>query len=254
MMIQTTSHLWGIPQKPKSGTRLRLFCFPYAGGGAAVFRGWAELLPSAVEVIPIQLPGRENRLREPAITQIPLLVQTVAQQLAVYLDKPFVLWGHSMGALISFELARQFRRENKPAPIHLFLSGHKAPQVEETKPPIHGLPEAEFIEEIRLLNGTPEAVFQNKELMQLLIPILRADFTAVESYQYTHEAPLDCSMSVYGGLQDDTINQRDLMLWSKHTTQTFRLHMFPGDHFFLHDAQAALLQTVSHKLWQLLNQ
>lgn len=252
-MTKNTSHLWGIPHKPKPGTHLHLFCFPYAGGGASIFRGWSELLPATVEVIPVQLPGRENRLREPAFTQIPLLVQTLAQLLIPYLDKPFALWGHSMGALVSFELARQLRRENQPGPVHLFLSGYKAPQVEETKSPIHDLPEAEFIEEIRLLNGTPEAVFQNGELMQLMLPILRADFTAVETYKYTHETPLDCSMSVYGGLQDDTINQRELMLWSKQTSQAFMLHMFPGDHFFLHNSKTSLLRTVSQKLLQLLN-
>lgn len=235
---------WIASLRPKPAAALRLFCFPYAGGGASIFRGWAAALPPAVEVYPVQLPGRENRLRERPFTQISPLVEALADALRPYLDRPFAFWGHSMGALISLELARQLRREKGPDPVHLFVSAYSAPQI----PPdsaIHRLPEAAFVEELRRLKGTPEAVLQHAELMQLMLPLLRADFALVETYGYVHEDPLDCPISAFGGLEDDGVSYDDLMAWREQTRSAFKLRMFPGDHFFLHANRAQLLQVVS---------
>ena len=238
--------------KPKAQAYLRLFCFPYAGGGASIFRDWAASLPASVEVCPIQLPGRESRIQERPFHRVTALVSALSCALQPYLDKPFAFWGHSMGALIAFELARQLRRENKPGPLHLLVSGHRAPQLPDSVPPIHQLPEREFVRELRLLNGTPETVLQHAELMQLMMPILRADFALAETYTYTVEAPLDCSISVFGGLQDERVGNNDLKPWQEQTWQDFSLRLFPGDHFYFHSHRSQLFLAMSEELRRIL--
>ncbi len=247
------SSSWMPFYRPKTDTQLRLFCFPYAGGSASIFREWAASLPAAVEVCPIQLPGRENRIRERPFNNVTPLVSALSSALQPYLDKPFAFWGHSMGALISFELTRQLRQENKPEPLHLLVSGRQAPQLPSAIPPIHHLPEVEFIKGLRQLQGTPEAVLQHVELMQLMMPILRADFALVETYTYTPEAPLDCSISAFGSLEDDNVSVDDLKAWQVQTQHTFRLRLFPGDHFYLHTHRIQLLRAVSQDLTHLFN-
>jgi medium-chain acyl-[acyl-carrier-protein] hydrolase len=153
-----------------------------------------------------------------------------------------------MGALVSFELTRLLRQQNEISPVHLFVSGRRAPQIPDPKPPIHALPELEFIEELRRLNGTPEAVLENAELMQLLLPILRADFTVLETYVYTHQPPLDCPITVFGGLQDQEANPDELEAWREQTSASFSLQMFPGDHFFINSDRLLLMEVLSKKL------
>jgi medium-chain acyl-[acyl-carrier-protein] hydrolase len=133
-------------------------------------------------------------------------------------------------------------------PVHLFISGFRAPQLPDRDPPIHHLAEPEFISELRRLNGTPEAVLENKELVQLLLPTLRADFAAAETYQYTEDAPLDCSITALGGLEDPEATEADMTAWQLQTTNRFRTLMFPGDHFFLHNSKDALLAAISQDL------
>src|SRR5690349_12346622 len=152
---------WLICQNPNKRAQLRLFCFPYAGGGAYLFRSWKDSLPENVEIYSVQLPGRENRLSEPPFKRLPLLVEKISQVLEPFLEIPFIFFGHSMGTLISFELARQLRKEKLQLPLHLFVSGRQAPQLMDRSEPIHQLPDREFIEKLRSYNGTPEAVLQN---------------------------------------------------------------------------------------------
>jgi medium-chain acyl-[acyl-carrier-protein] hydrolase len=225
-----------------------LFCFPYAGGGSSAFHAWQAGLPPDVEVCLVQLPGREARLREPLFTRLDPLVQALAQSLRSWLNVPFAFFGHSMGALISFELAYRMALQNEPGPIHLFVSGRNAPQVPDPNAPIHQLPEARFIEELRHYNGTPETILQNAELMQLFIPILRADFAIIETYVYTPRAPLNCPLSVFGGLQDHLCDQAGLAAWREQTRGVFRVRMFPGGHFFLHPARTPVLRAIAQDL------
>jgi medium-chain acyl-[acyl-carrier-protein] hydrolase len=242
---------WLVWHRPNPEARLRLFCFPYAGGGALIFRTWPDGLPQTVEVCAVQPPGRETRLKEPPFTQLPPLVQALAPVLRPYLDKPFAFFGHSMGAIISFELARHLRREPGPQPLQLFVSGRRAPQVPDTDDLTYNLPEPEFMEELRRLNGTPQAVLEHPELMKLMIPTLRADFELIQTYAYTPEPPLDCPLSVYGGLQDEDVSREHLEGWREQTTAAFVSRMFPGDHFYLHTSQQLLLRTLSQELHQL---
>lgn len=212
-----------------------------------MFHSWSSILPAEIEVCAIQLPGRENRLREAPFTQLSPLVQTLVRILHPYLHKPFALFGHSMGALISFELTRELRRRKVSGPLHLFVSGRNAPQIPDPDP-IYHLPEPEFVAVLRRLNGTPEAVLQNRELMQFILPLLRADFTLHETYSYTAEPPLDCPISVFGGLQDSETTRDGLDTWRAQTRNVFTLRLFPGDHFFLDSAQNLLLQAILQDL------
>jgi medium-chain acyl-[acyl-carrier-protein] hydrolase len=239
---------WVICPKLNPNAKLRLFCFPYAGGRALNFRSWATELPSDVEVCQIELPGRGSRLTESPFTRLEPLIQTLARILLPYLDKPFVFFGHSMGGLVSFELAQLIFKNYGLAPVHMFISGHRAPQVPAPESFIHNLPETEFLKELRRLNGTPEAVLENAELMELLLPTLRADFTLIETYIYEPKPRLDCPITVFGGLQDPTVACDKLEAWREQTNAAFSLRMLPGDHFFIHSAQHLLLRDLYRKL------
>jgi surfactin synthase thioesterase subunit/malonyl CoA-acyl carrier protein transacylase/acyl carrier protein len=241
--------LW-LPQistQPEEA-QLRLFCLPYAGGGASLFQDWAAELSPEIAVCPIQLPGREDRLGETLFTRMAPLCQTLVKILQPYLDKPFAIFGHSLGALISFELTRELRRQGLPLPMHVLVSAHPAPQLPDLRLPSHRLPDAQLIESLRSLNGTPEAVLQNPDLMQLLLPILRADLAIVENYIYAAEAVLSCPISVFGGLDDRQVPSPTLEAWRQQTHNTFRLHLLSGDHFFLQSERTALLQAISQEL------
>lgn len=234
--------------KDGNQARVRLFCFPYSGAGASIFYPWAgELLPF-VELWPVQLPGRETRLAEPPFGQLIPLIDALEPQLRPYLDRPFALFGHSMGALVAFELARALRDRHNLLPVHLFVSGHGAPHLREYRTPIHGLPEAEFLAELRRLRGTPEAVLEHAELRDMIVPILRADFAVCETYLYRWARPLACPISALGGLADDMVNRDHLEAWHAHTSGPFSLHMFPGGHFYLQTSRPLLLQTILRHL------
>jgi medium-chain acyl-[acyl-carrier-protein] hydrolase len=239
---------WVHRPKPNTQARLRLFCFPYAGGGAHIFRNWADALPDTIELCAIQLPGRGARLHEAPFRRLQPMVRELASVLSPYLDMDFAFFGHSMGARISFELARYLRKERDLVPITLFISGCRAPQLSKKGRSIHDLPEDEFIKELRLLNGTPKEVLEHPELMRLLAPIIRADFEVCETYEYSIEPPVDCPLTVFGGLQDREANPEELMAWREQATVSFRCELFAGDHFFLHSAQSRLLAIISEEL------
>ena len=250
MKTTPTFKSWVTCLGPKPEAKLRLFCFHYAGGGALSFRSWSNSLPPTVEVCAVELPGRGSRLMEPPFTQLEPLIQELTRVLLPYLDKPFAFFGHSMGAIVSFELARMLRKDYDLSPVHLFVSGRCAPQVPDPDPPIHTLPEPEFLDELRRYNGTPESVLENAELMELILPTLRADFAVIETYVYTPEPLLDCPITAFGGLEDGKVSYDDLEAWREQTNADFSLQMFPGDHFYIHSAQPLLLQALSRKLHQ----
>ena len=236
---------------PNPDAQLRLFCFPYVGGGASIFRTWSDSLPLYVEVFGIQLPGREDRLQETPFTNISLLVQTLIPILRPHLNIPFTFFGHSMGALLGFELARFLRTEPALSPVHLFVSGRRAPQIPDRYSLIGTMTEREFIQELRDLNGTPKQVLENSELMKMFLPILRADFSICGTYTYLNQPPLDCSISAFGGTEDTGETYNLIEDWNAQTHSSFSLKMLPGDHFFLSTSQQQLLAILSHQLHQL---
>lgn len=252
----TSSHIatpWFTSQRLNPLARLRLFCFPYAGGGAPIYRLWPQSLPSEIEVCVGQLPGRGTRLREQPFTSLDALVEAAAEAIAPLLDKPFALFGHSMGAMISFELARKLREQGRPQPVHLFVSGRRAPQLPNRDNMSYNLPEAELGQELLRLNGTPREVLEHPELMELMLPLLRADFSVVETYVYRPGVPLDCPLTAFGGLRDAEVSREQLEAWREQTTGEFTLRMLPGDHFFLNDpqSQALLLRALAKDLHDL---
>lgn len=244
---------WLVAPTPNPQARLRLFCFPYAGGNALIYRQWQAILPPSVAVCPVQLPGRGKRIQERPFDRFQPLVEEAVSALLPFFDKPFAFLGHSMGGLISFELARQLRRHSYPMPAQLFVSGRRAPQLPSREGPTYDLPEAEFLDALRRLQGTPAEVLQQPELMELMLPLLRADFAVCETYAYTAEPPLDCPISVFGGLQDTDVERGQLEAWTTQTTAAARLRMLPGDHFFINSQQPLFLRTLTRDLEQLLD-
>lgn len=249
MLSKQAATPWLPYMKDKPQARLRLFCFPSAGGWSNAFYPWSDALPDKVLVCPVSLPGRERLLYEPAFTSLPNLVKPLAAALRPSLDEPFAFFGHSMGALIGFELARLLRRENRAGPAALFVSAHRAPQLPRREQfTTYDLPDSQFIEEVRRLNGTPRAVLEHRELMDLMLPVLRADLEVVETYEYAAEAPLNCPISVFGGGEDPEVSVEELEAWREQSTGPFSLKMLPGGHFFIQTAPPLFLSELSRQL------
>lgn len=244
-MFEQRSDPWMINSRITHLARLRLFCFPPAGYGASVFYGWSENLPPEIDVCPVQLPGRENRLMEPPFTSVSLLIQSLTKRLHSYLDIPFAIFGHSMGALIGFELARHLRRTGQPGPSLLFVSSYRAPQRSVPNSRSYSLPDYMFV---RALDGMAGEMGRNDEAMRLMLPTLRADFFLCETYTYVPEDPLNCPISALGGLQDSTVGRQDLAHWSVQTKSTFKLVMLPGGHFYWKHDRTPLLTALSSDL------
>lgn len=214
-----------------------------------MFFPWAQGMHPGIEVVGVQLPGREGRIREKPFESLQRLVLEAAKSIRPYLDRPYSFFGHSMGALIGFELARYLRQEGAPTPAHLFVSARRAPRRPDSLSKIYGLPDAEFIAEIgRRWGGIPSAVLREAELLQLLLPTLRADVAVLETYIHAEGASVDCPISVFGGTGDANITRDDLLAWRDHTRGAFRLRMFPGDHFFLRGRQRDIQNAVVEDL------
>jgi surfactin synthase thioesterase subunit len=246
--IATTNIQWIIRHKPRVKARFRIFCFPYAGAGASIFNNWDSVVPAGVEVCSIQLPGRETRQTETPFTRIFPLIDALSEVLDPYLELPYSIYGHSMGALLGFEMVRQYRRQERPLPVSLLLSGCRAPQLGDRHRPIHQLPEPEFMAKLRKIDGTPEDVLRNRELMDLMLPVLRADFAVCETYKYLPEPPLPCAIAAFGGTQDPRATRHELVAWREQTSSSFVLRMLPGNHFFVRNAPALFLRFIYQRL------
>jgi medium-chain acyl-[acyl-carrier-protein] hydrolase len=201
-------------------------------------------------VCAIELPGHGRRLSEPPITQIEILIQRLSTSMQTWLDKPFIFFGHSLGALIAFELARSLRTHQRPGPELLWVSAARAPHLVPNTPPIHALPRPDFIVELRRYGGTPDAILENEELIELLLPSLRADFSLLETYRHQPQVPLSCPIRAFWGAQDEIVALADMKPWRIHTDQIFELERLEGTHFFIHQDQSLLLQRMATQLSQ----
>jgi medium-chain acyl-[acyl-carrier-protein] hydrolase len=232
---------WIRLPRPSPDAQLRLFCFPYAGGSASMYLKWPYILAPSVEVCLVELPGRGERLREPPLTNMTRLIEGLTGAFSHWLDKPVAFFGHSMGGVISFELAHALRAEGKPTPVHLFLSGCRPPGLPALRDLKYSLPDPQFIDELRRLGGTPPEVLGNAELLSLVLPTLRADFELMERHNSIHTAPLDCGITAMGGLDDPEVTSDDLAHWAEATTANFSIDMYPGDHFFIRSAETKVM-------------
>ena len=235
---------WIVKPKPNPSAQLKLVCLPFEGGGSNSFRNWVQFLPKQIELLAIEIPGRGQRLREPLRTRMHELVPDITSSLSKELDRPYALFGHSMGTLLGIELSHHLRAEYQQEATHLFFSGRGAPHLPSKEKPIHHLPEDEFITQIRHYNGTPKEVLDHEELMELMVPILRADFEVCETYSYNNHPKLSCPLSIYGGLQDVAAPREAMQAWAELTEGPFNLRMFPGDHFFILSNTQTLLSSI----------
>jgi surfactin synthase thioesterase subunit len=240
---------WYVYPRANPDAEIRLFFFPYAGGGPAAFSKWLNELPGDMEGYIAHYPGRGSRYREPPINCLTILVEGLYQAIQSLLDKPFAFFGHSLGGLAAFELSRQLWQQNLPQPQILFISACGAPHLPDPHPPIHTLPDAEFIKALKKLNGIPTEVANHSELMELLLPTLRADFQIVESYQYTpNNPPLNIPIIAFGGLDDQRVIKEHLEGWALYTISRFESHYFPGDHFFINTARESIIDFIATEL------
>lgn len=240
------------PAERRADAAMRLFCFPYAGGSAAVFRGWSTHLPHEIEACPIELPGRGARFGEPLELDWKPLVAELVNHLGPLLDKPFALYGNSVGANLSYEFARAVSKERGLEPVMLVVSGCGAPHWADGFPPMHTLPDAEFTAKLRELNGTPAEVLDCPELWELMLPIVRADYTVDETYAYQAGEPLTSPLIACCGHEDPLVSRERLEAWRQHTSGEFRAQWFEGDHFFVHNNEAEFVRFVAETCGQAL--
>lgn len=241
---------WVVRRPAGPSPAMRLFCLPFAGGGASSYRDWGDDLPAGIEVVAAQLPGHESRLAEEPLSDLGQLLDGLDEGLGPLREElPFALFGHSFGAVLAFELASRWSRGAGRAPSHLVLSARCAPQLERRGEPTHDLPREEMEDWLREMKATPEAVLRDRELVDLMLPALRADLLMDGLYSASPEPRLSCPLTVMGGLSDPQAWRQELAPWSAFTSGVFELRMFPGGHFFpFEESRRAALATIREVL------
>jgi medium-chain acyl-[acyl-carrier-protein] hydrolase len=234
--------------KPKPGAQIRMVCLPYAGTGCWAFHGWIGKLPPWIELWVAELAGRDSLADRAPSVNLQEYASALSDAWLMQDAKDTVVFGHSMGALIAFELARALRRRSAPLPLALCLSGHRAAHLSARHAPIHALPEEQFLTELRDIQGIPDAVLANRQLTDFFLPVLRADFAACEVYRYRAEPPLDCHIVALGGINDPATSIEEVTAWRAHTRRRYRLRLFTGGHFFINAAREAVLDALHEEL------
>ncbi len=227
---------------------IQMLCLPYAGGSASDYARWRASLPSWISLCALELPGRGSLAAKAPVEEMRTLAEQAADAAGPLLRWPYAVFGHSMGALLGYELCQRLTGRDNQGPCLFFASGHHAPHLPDPRPPLHQLSVPEFIDELRRLNGTPPALFESKELLDLYLPILYADFKACETYQHRSSQPLSCPIVVFGGDRDGDVLEKDILAWEELTSARFAWKIFPGDHFFLQSAASQVLRAISMEL------
>jgi len=228
--------------------RVRLYCFSYAGGSATTFKSWQEHVDPAIEINAVQLPGRGARFRERPATSTQEVVTTLTEVIQAQDPLPFALFGHSLGALLAFELTHYCQQNHLPMPVHLFVSGCAAPRYRDPPSGFQNMADERFIEVLKAYKGTPREVLEHEELMQVLLPMLRADFTMADNYIHTARQRLDIPMTVFAGTEDDRVSAKQIHGWRDEAGTTFATHWYAGDHFFINNERDRILGCVSEAL------
>lgn len=234
---------WIMPSLQRGGN-VQLFCFPFAGGGASAYRTWLRQKTSELEVAAIQLPGRENRIAEPLLYDMKSVIDSLVDELPRHITRPYAFFGHSLGARMAFEVARALSKRGHQPPAHIFVSGSRSPEIPEPRP-LHKLTDNEFCEELGRFGGTPRELMENPELMALYLPILRADFTVDETYEYTADNSLPIPITAFCGSNDPEATAHEMLGWRNHTTAVFNFTQIEGDHFFIQTQWEKVLKLVT---------
>jgi medium-chain acyl-[acyl-carrier-protein] hydrolase len=237
-----------LPVRPKGEPGIRLFCFPHAGAGSLAYREWGRLLPPSIQVLPVLPPGRETRFSEAPYTHIEPYVEDLASALAPELQVPYALFGHSLGALVAFELARRVRASRLTAPVHLFVSGRIAPQLTEHRRSLHRLPAHDLAREVTALGGVPAQFDLGDHQFGHVLAALRADLSVNETYAFRTEPVLDTAVTALGGTADPRVNDGELAAWRAQTRGPFALRTYWGGHFYLAEHRSALLSLIVRTL------
>jgi medium-chain acyl-[acyl-carrier-protein] hydrolase len=236
------------PRVGKSSAYARVYCLPHAGGTAGIFRYWQKLLPPDIDFCAIEYPGHGSRLGEPLLDTIEQVARSVADAVAAGPNVPYALLGHSMGSLVSFEACHVLAARRAAMPRLLIACGHRAPRAPRSTPPVHEAPHAEFVAHLRELGATPPEVFSSPDLLELMLPILRADFRACETYRPHDRSRLHINIAAYGGLRDADTSRDELFAWQQETTGECVVRMFPGGHFFVSDCADRVVATLERDL------
>jgi medium-chain acyl-[acyl-carrier-protein] hydrolase len=232
---------WIVGPRRQYAPAVRMFCLPYVGGAASVYEPWRGYFGEDVEICAVELPGRQTRMHERAFSRIGPLVDALADAITDELDVPYALYGHSMGSLVAFELARELRRRGAGEPVVLFVSGGPAPQLTHDHPKLHDASVADVTAQLKNLGGLPVEILEEPELLSVFLPTIRADFAVFETYEYRPEPLLDCPMVAFTGRDDIDVPLSRIAPWAEETTGRFDYHVLPGGHFFPRTAQTRLL-------------
>jgi surfactin synthase thioesterase subunit len=246
----TLQNRWIAGQVGKIDTNIRLFCFGHAGSGGAFFHPWRTPLLPEIEVCPVVLPGREMRLGEEPYTLIDQVIEPLFSALLPLTGKPFALFGHSVGAIVAFELARRFTASYVPAPLCLFVSGRRAPWLPARRQPFFGIPDREFLAAVGRMNGMRAELLEYPEVLELFLPSLRADFEMNDTYTFLPGPKLSCPVFAFAGDEDAEVHPSEMSAWADVTENQFRLRVFPGDHFYHKDAPPAIFSAIRQGIQQ----
>lgn len=240
---------WFVNVNPKKNATMRLFCFPYAGGGASIYREWNSLFPDSIEVCAIQYPGRENRINEAPIDDFLSLVNEICDNIHVMLDKPFAIFGHSLGAKVAFETAKMIMKRYHRKPICLFEAGSRAPFLQD-KYLLHNLSEEDFIMSLHRYHGTPIEVLENEDIMSAFLPMLKADFSIEETFLTSKEEKMNCPLFVLAAEKDEIVSIEEALQWETLAKHDYEFVKFQGDHFFIKSEQRKLIHYIMNKMLQ----
>jgi surfactin synthase thioesterase subunit len=245
-MSQTTrkrDDVWIRRFHPADHSGVQLICFPHAGGSASFYHPLSRSLQPDIDVLAVQYPGRQDRRQDPCIADIRELAAAVADSVHTWSDRPFALFGHSMGAMVAYETALRLRQRYGLRPARLFVSGRRAPSRQHNEE-ILKLGDTGLIAEMRRLSGTDDRLLLDAEALQMILPAMRADYRAIESYQYQPVPALDCPVDAFVGSDDPKAPVEDVRAWTEHTDQEFSLRVLPGGHFYLREQMPELIAAI----------
>lgn len=240
-----THNPWYLEYKKNPKAAIRLFCFHHSGGGASAYYPWVESLSPYIEMIPIQLPGRENRFAEPLTNNLEDIVNALTEGFYLYKEKPFFVFGHSLGGLITFEFIKSIHQRYSLYPRHIIISATKAPHMPFRMKALSPLGNKALKEELKVYNGIDESILNNDELLDLFLPIIRNDFSISERYRSVDVVSLPCNILHLSGNQDVSVNQEEIQAWRAYTTGNFEHISFPGGHFFIKDHQKDIIKLIN---------